>query len=280
MDGRKRVIIPRLPSWVPNWAQIRLSNPVPEDYDMLGGCGNGIHPYCASGTLKADFQFVETSDSSLFELRTKGVELGCVSIIGEDFYGRAADSIFMEAVSIVESLEELVIPVGQSTKEAILRTLAGDRYSLGALIQDPEPNLLERSRLRYTLGKRFMVLNGLISLGPRATRTGDCVFIIPGCHVPVVIRPKRLMAEKKIPCSEHENIERCSELSCLTTTQNHVINQWHQVIGRACKYIASTIVNALSQRTKCFLDVHGLIDGKCEKIILESGELLEELHLR
>lgn len=245
LDGRKRVMIPRLPSWVPNWAQVRLSNPVPGDYDMPGDQEHGIHPYQASGTLKADYTVGQTSNGIVFQLRTKGVAVGTVSRVGGDFYGHERnpilinDDMFMEAVGIVDSLESLyIIPPDQSLQEALVRTFAGDRSVSGTIIQGPDYDILNRSIQRFIIGKRFIIIDGQLGFGPRATRIGDEVFIIPGCHVPVVLRRKSLVTV----CSEHNHVKECTLSGCFTRARNHVLEEWFQVIGGACKFISYTAV--------------------------------------
>jgi hypothetical protein len=237
LDNYKRVVIPRLPSWVPNWAQVRLSNAFLGGYEKPGD-RHEICPYQASGSLKSTWQFVDTPEGRTYELRTKGVQLGTVSIIGEDFVGSSTRDMFAEAASIVKSLEMVHIPLSQSREEALLRTCSGDRYPHGALIGDLNHELLERSRGREFIRKRFIVLGGLIGLGPRATKVGDCVFIIPGCHIPIVMRLCRLMLGNNIPCPEHEDISKSKKSDCRTNTKDYILDQWYKVVGGACEYIA------------------------------------------
>ncbi|KAK7900643.1 hypothetical protein LTR67_002926 [Exophiala xenobiotica] len=233
IDGFRRTPMQGLPSWVPNWAQKGICSTVPGDYEMPGDTEQGVHPYRASGALKPKVKFTQTSGGAIFELETKGVEFGTVLITGKDFYGRSDDSMLADAATIVESLKSIVIPVGQSFQEAVMRTLAGNRCPDGTNIRKPDYELLKRCRSRFGRGRKFFVLDSnTIGIGPRATRPGDTVFIIPGCHVPVVMRAREVYT-KSVICPEHNDT-----------------------------------------------DVHGIMDGECENLILEKPELSEVLHLR
>jgi hypothetical protein len=144
MDGYRRVVIPRLPSWAPNWAQRRLSCPVPGDYDMPET--EGLRPYRASGSLKSSASFTaikngvlypsytgkDVDGHQLYQLKTKGRLLGTVSVVGSDFYGSDPTLIATEAACIVISTR--VLTPGQSNYEALLRTLVGDRNADGTLL--------------------------------------------------------------------------------------------------------------------------------------------------
>ena len=231
-DGYKSAVIPRLPSWAPNWAQRRLSFPVAGDYDMPNI--ESMSPYCASGSLKPTATFVGIDHDVLYELKTKGQHLGTVSVAGSDFYGRDLTLMAEEAIFIISPMDELLFPLGQTSYEALLRTLSGDRNADGTLLQDPGGDNFPVNARRFVHGKKFIIVSGLIGLGPRASRVGDDIYIIPGCHVPVVLR-KKVLYSTLLECSSHTDISNCVGLGCSVKTCRRLISEWHQVIGGACK---------------------------------------------
>ena len=168
--GYKSTIIPRLPSWAPNWAQRRLRFPVPGDYDMPRI--ESMSPYCASGPLKLAATFVGINSDSLHELKTKGQLLGTVDVAGSDFYGRDLALMAEEAAYIISSMDEPLFPSGQTGHDAMLRTLAGDRNADGTLLQNLDGDDFLVAARRFVCGKRFIIVSGLIGLGPR----GRCLY--------------------------------------------------------------------------------------------------------
>jgi hypothetical protein len=89
-----------------------------------------------------------------------------------------------------------------------------------------------------------MVVSGLIGLGPRATRVGDDIYILPGCHVPVVVRKKGLYTSDLV-CTSHTDTVDCARLGCSTTTKRRFISEWHQVIGGAVSTCALLVHNLI-----------------------------------
>jgi hypothetical protein len=241
-DGYKSVVIPRLPSWAPNWAQRRLRFPVPGDYEMPET--ESMVPYRASGSLKPVATFVGINQDNLYELRTKGQHLGIISVVGSDFYGRDLTIMAEEAACITGSMDELLFPLRQSCHEALLRTLSGDRNADGTLLQDVGGDKFLSSARRFVRGRKFIIVSGLIGLGPRASRVGDDVYIIPGCHVPIVLRKKVLYGADPA-CSRHTNTSNFAGLGCSVNTCRRLISEWHQVIGGACKYLSRSCLTYL-----------------------------------
>jgi hypothetical protein len=234
IDGFKREVIPQLPSWSPNWAQGRLSHPIPGDYEMDQG-----RPYQASGSLEMSARFHQRESGFVEELITKAVHVGTVSITGRDFYQRGFVANVKNAAEVMLDADSLI--GSPSSKEALIRTIVGDRNAdstqiTGEETADPEKILLRAAQ--FTRGKRFIVAGGLIGFGPRAANMGDDVYIIPGCHVPVIIRKKTLyMMEHK--CSVHSSTDHCVRHGCGMSSVRHDLDSWYQVIGGACKISTS-----------------------------------------
>jgi hypothetical protein len=236
IDGFKRVVVPQLPTWSPNWAQGRLSFPVPGDHEMNRG-----YPYQALGSLKMSSTFVQDKSGFIMELKMKAAHLGTVSITGDDLYGGDVSSNFEKSFSLMAKAERLCTPAGQMPTEALMRTLVGDRNADGTQFTSEDAadtiNYLRRLT-QFTLRRKFIIVNGLIGFGPRATNVGDDVYIIPGCHVPIVIREKTLYVMKS-NCSLHSNTRGCMQPGCDTRPVRHDVDHWYQVIGGGCKYLLS-----------------------------------------
>ncbi|KAH7161932.1 heterokaryon incompatibility protein-domain-containing protein [Dactylonectria estremocensis] len=172
-------------------------------------------------------QRIETDDASFLELffgiKTQGRHLGTVSVVGDDFYGRDLILVVVEAFRIVASMEEYVRPPGQSPYEALLRTLSGDRNADGTPFQSQVSDSFSITAPHFMRGKGFIVIGGGIGLCPRATRAGDDIYIIPGCHVPIVLR-KKMLYTANLVCLRHIDTGDCVQLSCTTKTEGRVLN--------------------------------------------------------
>jgi hypothetical protein len=238
-DERKRTEISRLPSWVPNWAQPRLNAPMPGDYEC-----DEPHLFAASAGLQAKWGFAQPTERRVVELQTRGILLGLVSTVGEDFYGRHASVMIMQAWNLAIAASKLRIPAGQSIQEAFYRTLTFDRTVQGDLLPDSinyriqsatcASAVLVRS-IQCSITGKFMILdNRMIGLGPRAADPDDGVFLIPGCHVPIVLREHTMIVNVNVACVDH-NLTRCAERGCTPGTKSIVVDRWWKVIGGACE---------------------------------------------
>lgn len=235
---KKDFLIPRddpirnLPTWVPDWDHVEVSNDEPSPrilgYNASGGRHHLLHIY---------------EDTILL---VSNIKIGVISSVGETFLGEIKRDI--TTPEILSQWHELAkttccaerpgiyLPSSfSSTKEpttdttvleAFLRTILGDRrrflsrmssHRVGygkATPQDledterylkfiwsnlPTPSqipidIAEENVSRACNKKRFFVTeNGYIGLGPQDTQVGDEAHVLLGSRVPFVLRPtKRL----------------------------------------------------------------------------------------
>lgn len=136
-------------------------------------------------------------------LTVKGIIFDSIVAIRSDHYGKEDNTDFsVEAVRMFQDSPLCVVPGGREklalVMDALLRTLIMSRTDDGKALpadfdlQSPgarRSDLFQDSfRRRNVCRKFFITTSGAFALGPRGTWKSDLVALIPGCHVPVVLR--------------------------------------------------------------------------------------------
>jgi hypothetical protein len=272
-DGIFRKFVPELPSWVPNWAVCRNS------YELWGGYSTkGISiPFAASGNKP---QVINFHGASLLKsqgyLTIRGSILDQVEDVSPDWYGNPLTYEILDDAQRTIAGKSFIHLQGDGSTCSLLRTMTLDRDSQGKRKYEEianDPNEIWESIGRAIVGRVFFrTAGGFIGLGPRQLKANDQVAIIPGCHVPMILR-KTLFLEDVFEntCEVHEQTEVCSTLGC--AKKEVIIRTSFRVVGEACKY-------TMAKMTLCssVADVHGVMNGELSDALDESEEL-DELDL-
>lgn len=216
--------IPDLPSWVPNWGRIRLTNPLPGDYGF-----DFKHPYRASAASKAWYKFSKDDVS----LSVKGILVDKSFKVGVDVYGIGDErDIFQDALEIYCKHPVSCSKHASEIGDILVHTLTANRQPSGDKfprnfvpnIENVRDPMINGNIPKTTAGRVFFITEqGLIGLGPQKMRVGDCICIISGCHVPIVLRQVR-------KSSGLFNVRaNSSNFSCEDTLH-------YYVVGPACKF--------------------------------------------
>lgn len=235
IDGTPRKFLPGLPTWVPNWSEERLSA------ELWGGyiSEKGGYPFEASGWKAPEVKFHGSSlvdSKGLLTIRAKTI--ATVEQRGRDIYGGTISDAIQDAFRLIANAS-IVVPTGQNGGDAILRSFTLDRDAEGEKTYDDiasDPPEIERSLHRAIIARRFFrTKEGFVGLGPRGLKTNDKVVLVPGCHVPIILRAGRFVKDRnKIKCNDHETVEVCLGLGCAKNFV--VVAQRYEVIGETCKY--------------------------------------------
>ena len=99
-----------------------------------------------------------------------------------------------------------------------------------------EPPEIRRSMLRACIGRRFFrTKESFVGLGPRRLKAYDRIMLVPGCHVPIMLRAGVFVKDRtKIKCNSHLEVEVCLGLGCAKDKVNVALR--YEVIGETCEY--------------------------------------------
>ena len=239
--------IPGLPSWAPNWAAERLAKP------LFGGIEDSINPlaqnpdfkpYKAAGNLPASFSF-DFEDTDQPKLITKIGTLDKVTSLDLTRALSAKQNMYALMDEVESAIKRIFRLSALPSNELITRmafklcsterSVEGlDMDSAGTRFEtedqfwlDSANALIQGRRLFYTLANAF-------GLGPRGMQVGDELLLVPGCHVPMVMRELGFGVSKSRTCSFHA--ESCSIPEC----EGRRIPKY-QVIGEACRPIVHSL---------------------------------------
>jgi hypothetical protein len=202
LDGRERQLIQNLPSWVPDFANERLSAPLFGGYEhwKRETTQKEFIPFRVSGNLASTISIGHLDGLELLFLVVSGVILDRVdNITSHNYTGNLAECM-SEGLRIIEEKDGILNPDGESITEVLLRTMAIDRTAEGELLS-PEAansiitpdNPMFRSCGRALPGRMlFTTSAGFLGLGPQAVEKDDVIAVIFGCHVPMVLRPHQI----------------------------------------------------------------------------------------
>ena len=236
IDGIPRKFVADLPTWVPNWAQNRTSEELWGGYITYGvAC-----PFEAAGWKGPDVKF---HGSSLAEskgfLTVRAKTIATVEQLGLDSYGKLVGDAIQDAFRLAATAP-IIVPAGQNGADGVLRTFTLDRDAEGQRIYDDiasQPIETTRSMHRAVIGRRFFrTKEGFVGLGPRRIRVNDRVTLVPGCHVPITLRPSIFVKDReKMRCDIHREVEVCLALGC---AKNGIVAiQRYEVVGETCEYL-------------------------------------------
>jgi hypothetical protein len=267
IDGIPRKFLPGLPTWVPNWAENRVSE------ELWGGyiTAKVACPFEASGWKAPEIKFHGKSlvDSKGF-LTIRAKKIATIGELGQDTYGKSVGDAIQDAFRLVANAL-IVVPAGQNGADGVLRSFTLDRDAEGERIYDDiasQPEETTRSMHRAVIGRRFLLTKeGFVGLGPQRLRVNDIVLLVPGCHVPITLRASLYVKEKKkVACDSHIGglVEVCRDLGC--AKDENVLVQRYEVIGETCKYLSCL----RSYMSLTIIDIHGVMNGELNSI-LEGG---------
>ena len=234
IDGKPRKFVPGLPTWVPNWTQDRTSE------ELWGGyiTEKVAFPFEAAGWKALEVKF---HGSSLVEskglLTIQAKTLATVERIGQDSYVGSVSDAVQDAFRLVAN-SPIVVPANQNGADGVLRSLTLDRDAEGERTYDDisgEPPEIRRSMHRAGIGRRFFrTKEGFVGLGPRSLRVKDLVVLVPGCHVPIILRASVFVKDrKKVKCDSHAELTVCLGLGCAKNGVSFA--KRYEVIGETCK---------------------------------------------
>ena len=235
IDGIPRRFVPGLPTWVPNWAQERTSEELWGGYITKGVA----YPFEAAGWKGPEVDFHGTSlvdSKGLLTIRAKTI--ATIDQTGQDIYGGSVSDAIQDAFRLVANAP-IIVPAGQNGADGVLRSFTLDRDTEGQRTYDEiakEPPEIRRSMHRACIGRRFFrTKEGFIGLGPRRLKAHDRIMLVPGCHVPIMLRAGVFVKDRtKIKCNSHSEVEVCLGLGCAKDKVNVALR--YEVIGETCKY--------------------------------------------
>ena len=157
---------------------------------------------------------------------------------GQDIYGGSVSDAIQDAFRLVANAP-IIVPAGQNGADGVLRSFTLDRDTEGQRTYDEiakEPPEIRRSMHRACIGRRFFrTKEGFVGLGPRRLKAHDRIMLVPGCHVPIVLRAGVFVKDRtKIKCNSHSEVEVCLGLGCAKDKVNVALR--YEVIGETCKY--------------------------------------------
>ena len=131
----------RLPSWVPDWTQLKMTAPMAGDYTLSSSSCN---PYRASGDSSAQFKFVHDCSQGCSRIicRTRGIAVDRVVETGGDPYDQTKTAFLNNARMVLmnsphrSATEKLF---GSNLEETLWQTLLRNRTSGGEFF----PNLFD-----------------------------------------------------------------------------------------------------------------------------------------
>jgi hypothetical protein len=235
LDGFSRKFIPGVPTWVPNWAIPRIAS------ELWGGYMTAeiSMPFTASGIGVPNVEFHGRSLAESHGILTvRGKMIDRVAHIGPDHYGDSFDQVFQGILGVVRGKSIILLDEDDLTS-VLFRTLTLDRDSSGKRIYKEiadDIDEVRRSAHSAMVGRIFFrTKEGFIGLGPRGLEVDNWVALIPGCHVPIILRKSAFLQGKiQIKCDHHEQVETCSSMGCAKTAA--LLHERFEVVGEACKY--------------------------------------------
>jgi hypothetical protein len=248
VDGIVRVFLLGLPCWAPNWANERLTNGLWGGYSAPSPL-----PFAAAGSMQGSAQFYGPSKAlSHGMLTVAGAAVDYVARCGRAFYGSAVDiSSFLEDIlDILQDRTFLGLPDDDGVS-AILRTVTLDRNAKGdKTFRDSSPSELLESLKRAMAGRKFFITNsGYIGLGPVWMTEDDVVALVPGCHVPIILREGVFgICQACMPCLNGQRW-KCEKESCMRRTW--VTFPQYDLVGEACESSSSQSDEDLLTGTRC-----------------------------
>jgi hypothetical protein len=178
-----------LPSWAPNWGRIQLVNALPGDYGE-----DFEEPYRASGISKAYYKFSKDPISP----SVKGFLIDKVSKVGIDVYGIGTErDLFIDALANCYRYPIAGSKYPSNIEDSLVQTFTANRQRSGARFPTNFISKFENMRdpmvygsiEKATAGRAFFFTKqGYMGLGPRKMQANDCICLISGCHVPIVMR--------------------------------------------------------------------------------------------
>jgi hypothetical protein len=151
---------------------------------------------------------------------------------------RFVRSVFQGILGVVRGKSIILLDEDDLTS-VLFRTLTLDRDSSGKRIYKEiadDIDEVRRSAHSAMVGRiYFRTKEGFIGLGPRGLEVDNWVALIPGCHVPIILRKSAFLQGKiQIKCDHHEQVETCSSMGCAKTAA--LLHERFEVVGEACKY--------------------------------------------
>lgn len=200
IDSFERHHIPDLPSWAPNWADVRIAPPFSGGYEEMGlevellnQISEPPEPYQASGNATAEFSFLNDGVS----LIVKELVLDGIVDVGADFYGKHIREYFRDVVRVCARCPNAGARYRVDPVDVLLMTVTGNRKGAGAKLgaedvsaarNDLEDPTFQESLRISSAGRLFFITSaGYMAIGPRGLRINDRVCLIKGCYVPMVL---------------------------------------------------------------------------------------------
>ncbi|KAI0553172.1 heterokaryon incompatibility protein-domain-containing protein [Xylaria curta] len=198
----RRSSITGIPSWVPNWTQMRYCSPFP------GGIENTVveqQSAITSGDSWDGYFRVESGDI----LVVHGRILGEITAVGERPVITRPYDLF-DGTKMLPFANFIYKHLIQTTKHEVTDQMCMDAE--WALMTCYASQHLSFTRTHYALWRQFgslqpssdfidvatarlhgrlvmSISNGCLGLVPFGVKSGDCIAILKGCHVPMVLRP-------------------------------------------------------------------------------------------
>jgi Heterokaryon incompatibility protein (HET) len=279
-NSRLEALAPCLPSWVPDWAQPRVCESLP------GGISTkfGSDVFSAGSRLPASsFEIID--DSILLQAliwddivyldplssmtgvipdiqRTLLMQLGIErKVFTHPFPEGCFGDIKCETYEDFSRLCRRVEMCNRDLRG--LKIVDIDDFPYSTWVAEQHQKIVGRNLM--------LTRERYVGWAPPATATGDVVAIIPGCHVPIVLRK----------VSDSSVVRRCSV--ALLDTEGHEKASSEErlplfsVIGEACEYLSSFASDLLAD-VWC-LDVHGIMEGEAVFSSTKTNKKLQRITL-
>ena len=194
-------IAPRLPSWIPNWTDLKFPHLEAKLYKADGGC-----------PINTPIAFLGDGSS----LAVDGIILDFLQAVDEDLIGTFTNEGLQAGVDRIDSGRIQQIPRGQTKTEVCWRTVLADHL----LDANGNPHRISVERfdglqswnhlgekqdfqtLAHFEGQRIVfALKGYIGFAASHVRIGDMVVILFGGRVPFVVRKTGHRFAERILCN-------------------------------------------------------------------------------
>ena len=195
--------LPDCPTWIPNFNEVRKTAQLPITF-ASGAWSACETQFMQEGILRVVGRKVDIVKQCLGFVPARGSELEVIRLIRDSVYARGIDTesqyvgggsmleAFCRVIGCNEFIEQrdaLDFPRFREAKDAMRDIL---------LITPTEEfesalNSFDNSFIHSGVRGRTLVTtdDGYLGLAPQEVKVGDAVCIIPGCRVPMILRPTR-----------------------------------------------------------------------------------------
>jgi Heterokaryon incompatibility protein (HET) len=226
-----------IPSWVPDWARARMCDSLP------GGLSHTFQgdEFSAGSHLRPTSNFEILGDILLLEAQIRDEILSLEPEIPRRFYTPDLRDLLLGHVCSTRNTDSCPLTPGTITcpnwehfNEMWRRIAACNRHSQGLKITDVVNIRLHKWDHQNIIGRSLLLTSKcLAGWAPPGAACGDIISIIPGCHVPIVLRKIR----------DSGSVSGETDLSSATGAAQKQIQEErlssYIVIGEACKFVTT-----------------------------------------